>query len=851
MAQSGAERPERPFRSLILAREISTVHSRLLPDDMDTSRFRTYRVIAFDLLLMLFCVSNIPSVIDRARLPITSRLQASRTVISDVESHPGVAQLRPGDILVAWNDIRIVRPEHVEFLGDRSRIGETVAITVERDGSLLSVPASLVSFSDSLRFALIYTITGLFVLTLASFLVLKRPSDPAAMSLHRALAALGALLFLTQGALTVDDPLSYGRRAGLFTAYALTGAFFLSWTLDFPVRRFSGRRWPHVLVNGSALLFALVLSWFHLRAMVDGSPELFDLFQDVYELFHLYFPLLIAAGLVVLSAGYAGETDPDRRQALRWILWGMLVGTAPFTLLVVLPQGFGPEFYVPEEIGTVFALAIPVSLTVAFLRYHVFEVQVGVHRRFASRVLYMMTGSLSVLASLVFVSIFWEGLVFDDHMAPAIAIAVVTLLLQPARAGLRRLFEESLLPVRGALAQVLQRLEERLQNAMSPDQLATTLIHELTLAIPGLEFWWARVERDGRLVVRRHLFQESVIVDLPPEVRAALRPRSIVAQRGLVAHPSDMTGSSVLDWMTQRSAEVAWGLHDESGSLLGIVLGRRESRREPLAAEEIQAIRAMAAQAAGSLARLHLQEVVFLEQQERRRSDELNRLKSRFVSSVSHDLRTPLTSIKMFAEMLQDPRLPSDRRQEYAEIIARESQRLGRMVNNVLDFARIERGAREYVLESMDLRPVLEAAIEAMRGHAESLDGTLTLRAPKRLPQIRGDADALQDVLHNLIGNGLKYSRGRRRVVVEAEAQPGHVLIRVKDNGIGIAAEHLPSLFDPFYRVKDDRAAQIGGVGLGLSIVKHTIDAHAGTVTIDSTVGKGTTVSIQLPVGGT
>jgi hypothetical protein len=179
---------------------------------MDPRRFRTYRIIAFDVLLILFCISNIPTVVDRARLPVTTDLRSSATVITSVDAVPSAALLRSGDILVAWNEIRVSRPEHVEFLGDRSTIGETVHLTVDRDGNLLTLPASLVAFTSSIRFALVYAVTGVVVFLLALFLVLKRPEDPVALSLHRSLAAVGALILLTQGAIDPGDPMSYLRR---------------------------------------------------------------------------------------------------------------------------------------------------------------------------------------------------------------------------------------------------------------------------------------------------------------------------------------------------------------------------------------------------------------------------------------------------------------------------------------------------------------------------------------------------------------------------------------------------------------------------------------------------------------
>lgn len=800
---------------------------------MDRQQLHIVRILALDLLVMILCASNIPSVANRARFPVLAKQEVTRTVVIEAGDEPAATMLQTGDLLLEWNDRPIGRPEHLEFLADLSRIGETVQVTIERDAKVLTVPVTLISYTPSLRFALVYAVTGFVVISIALFLFLKRPADPLAHALHDGLIGLGALILLTQGSIDPTETMSYLHRAGLFAAYALTPALFFRWTLMFPVRRFRRTRWPLRGVFAGAASFIALLTMFHLTAMGSGSAQTFDSFQTIYEWFHLYFAVTVAAALTLLVAGYVQEENPDRRAALQWILWGALVGALPFTILVVLPQAFGPRYFLAEELALLCVLALPFGLTVAFLRYHVFHVQVTVYRRLASIVVASMTGAVAILASLVLVSVIWEDTVFNLHFDLALAVAAAMVLFQPLRTTIRKVLEESLYPTRGRLGRVLQQAVDRFRTAMSPDHLGASLVEVLHQTIPGVQWNFVREKAFG--------------TEIPPAFRTTMRRHEIVSVESNKGNGRDEDLRPVRDWLRRRNSDLALGLHDEAGSFLAVILGRIGPRRSVLTPDEAEALLGIVSSASESLARLFLQEQIFLEQQERRRSDELNRQKSHFVSSVSHDLRTPLTSISMFAEMMQNKQLASGRREEYARIIHREADRLGRMVNNVLNFARIERGTREYSLRETDLRDVVRTSSRIIEAHARSLKARIHVSLPRRPLHIRGDADALQDVVLNLLGNALKYSRPPRKILVDVSSRGEWAVVRVRDNGIGIPSSEIDKIMDPFYRVKDPRAGQTGGAGLGLTLVKHTVEAHGGTVIVESRPDKGTTVTVSLP----
>lgn len=236
----------------------------------------------------------------------------------------------------------------------------------------------------------------------------------------------------------------------------------------------------------------------------------------------------------------------------------------------------------------------------------------------------------------------------------------------------------------------------------------------------------------------------------------------------------------------------------------------------------------------------------------------LSELKSTFVSRVSHELRTPLTSIKMLAEHLdiqfRQPSAASNqelrmRTGQYLGVIRRESDRLGRLIENILDFSRIERGVKQYNFEYELPAVVLRKAIDSFRPHAEAQGFTIQSEIDDLLPELFWDADAMMQALLNLLSNAVKYSDKEKIVTVRAFRSKSHVHIEVEDQGIGISPAQLPRVFDEFYRIDQKlNSKRQGGVGLGLTLVHHIIQAHQGAIRVRSVEGKGSTFSLTLPI---
>jgi len=224
--------------------------------------------------------------------------------------------------------------------------------------------------------------------------------------------------------------------------------------------------------------------------------------------------------------------------------------------------------------------------------------------------------------------------------------------------------------------------------------------------------------------------------------------------------------------------------------------------------------------------------------------------RSNFVAAVSHELKTPLTAIRMYGEMLRDGMVPTDaKREEYYRTITSESERLSRLIDNVLEFARLEKGTREMRLSAGPIGPVIEELALLLRPHAVRTGFDLHVAIEANLPPVRFERDALLQVLFNLVDNALKYARGasERVVSIECRRLDGSVELRVRDRGPGVAARQLGRVFEPFHRGEDELTRTTTGTGLGLALVKGLAERMGATVSAGNADGGGFEVRLAFP----
>ena len=224
-------------------------------------------------------------------------------------------------------------------------------------------------------------------------------------------------------------------------------------------------------------------------------------------------------------------------------------------------------------------------------------------------------------------------------------------------------------------------------------------------------------------------------------------------------------------------------------------------------------------------------------------------MKSEFVSNVSHELRTPLALIRLYAETLELGRISgSGKQQEYYEIIRKESERLTSLINNILDFSRIESGKKEYNFRETNVADLVRDTLESYRFEIEQNGFKFEQKIDSDVPPLMVDREAIARSLLNLVNNALKYSPNEKYLGVNLYRDNGAVNLEVVDHGIGIAPKEQSKIFEKFYRVGDPLVHNTKGSGLGLSLVSHIVQAHGGEVAVESQPGHGSKFIISLPM---
>jgi len=231
------------------------------------------------------------------------------------------------------------------------------------------------------------------------------------------------------------------------------------------------------------------------------------------------------------------------------------------------------------------------------------------------------------------------------------------------------------------------------------------------------------------------------------------------------------------------------------------------------------------------------------------RESQTMRLKSEFVHNVSHEFKTPLTLIRLYAEILEHKEnLTAEQRSSGFQIITKESDRLSHMINNVLDFSRIEMGKKEFNFEAGDLPALVRDTLESYRYHLEKKGFTIHTEIATPIPETRFDREAMASVVINLLSNAMKFSPEHKEVTVRLRHQADRVALQVEDKGIGIKPSEQKRIFERFYRITDKEAPETRGSGLGLPLVKHIVEAHAGEIRLESEPGQGSLFTVILPL---
>lgn len=386
----------------------------------------------------------------------------------------------------------------------------------------------------------------------------------------------------------------------------------------------------------------------------------------------------------------------------------------------------------------------------------------------------------------------------------------------------------------------------RLEQAYDDDdaRVLLTLASEAALALEKAGLYRTTLEDKGKIETIINSLTDGLLV-LDQQARVVLANPSISRILGL---PEDYRGLTLAEVLDKGEGKVEFREVDFEEALRAVLEQGRHVKNEMVLGKDhntvFQVLWVPLLDAAGGIAGA----VVLLHDV----TDfvELDRMKSNFISIVSHELKTPLTSIKGFVRLLDAGRVGpiNEKQRHYLEIVLKQTESLTKLIEDLLDLSRIEAGIIEVRREKVDLRQVAAEVMAQLENLALEKGVAVRLEIPPGFPCVAGDPDRLGQVFTNLIHNALKFTPAGGEVRVEASAEGDQCLVRVADSGIGISPQDLPRIFDKFYQVDSSTTRQQSGTGLGLSISRELVAAQGGRMWVESTKGQGTTFSFTLPL---
>ncbi|HTE19374.1 MAG TPA: ATP-binding protein, partial [Armatimonadota bacterium] len=380
---------------------------------------------------------------------------------------------------------------------------------------------------------------------------------------------------------------------------------------------------------------------------------------------------------------------------------------------------------------------------------------------------------------------------------------------------------------------------------MEDARLLSMMARQVSAVLVTSQLYWKEVESKRRI---QSILESTSVGLMAVSLKGTVTQVNAAARKALNVDGDGWFGRHYYELITNHEIcgvveQALSGFPPEEPKELTIMVGEGEEREERIYRVQIDQIRAEDGQALGWV-------IVFENVTDIRQAE---RMMAVFVDMMSHELRTPLTSIRGFvATLLQAGEGVFDwpTQEEFLQIVDTEAERLGGMIDDHLNIARIQNGrGLQFAFVPTDLRTVCGHVVRLLTQSSYMKGGhQLVVDIPDECPEIMADDAKLQQILHNLVGNALKYSPNGGEVRISAKAQEGGVLVSIKDQGLGIPADKIPKMFGQFFRVEEHTQTGIKGTGLGLWLTKHMVDGHHGRLWVESDYGHGSTFFIWLPL---
>lgn len=821
---------------------------------MSFFRSKVRKIIFIDIILYLFGLAGIYQIAERAGINPTTHIEftssQNKLIVENIYAKDMASLFQAGDTLVAINGFEVETADELEMITDSESIGSISMVVLARNGKTINTEFILPPFYKLSYLIIVAFVGGLFFF-LGVFVILKKPVESAAQIYHWVSVSVALIIMTTWGRYTID-PLGMGHviRVIFYAAYVFTPVLFVHFSLVFPKKKLviSGK-----IVTVLYILAGILLLWavytFLFATLLSTNIESFRQHLIAFDSIRWFFASCIILGVATFVHSMLTAADGAELRKLLWIIIGMIIGPLCFISLWQIPQALGYLALVPEEIIILISSIMPITFTISIVKYHIMEIDHIARRSTVYLIAITLLLTLYILIITIAMTLIDTFTTKSSLITSAVAAIILALLFEPVRKKTQKFVDKKFFRIRYDYRLAQRKFSEEMNLSVDIKSLSIFIVDKLEeLLKPNCIALLLSNEENNKLITAAHNNCDH-FKDTDCEKLRLMVTKNIYQVMALEGQIEPGIVYTKLDKQFDDDIALILPIRNQDGVLSGLMfLGRKQSDFQ-YTLEDIDLLKTVISQLGLSIDRIRLQNKLLLKQEETRRLDELTKMQSFFISSVSHDLQTPLTSIKMYIDLLkQKKNITSDKLNEYLSTVSGESDRLSRLIHNVLDVSRMQRGVKLYQSEQINLNRLIEKVMHSMQYQLDQYGFKVDIRIPGNDIHIIGDEDSLSRAITNIISNAIKYSKKDRQLKLRLFTQDINAGIEISDKGIGIPTSEQKKIFNIFYRSSEIKIQSIGGAGLGLAIVSHVIQAHKGHIDLKSAPGSGSTFTLWIPL---
>lgn len=793
-----------------------------------------------DLALLAVCLTGVYQLWIKADLPFHLNDYNSRLIVDDTG---GLKDLKEGDLILKVDGIQISSRDDIETITDGLSAGNTIQLTVRRNEEITSVQCTLIRFY-SLFYILTVMAAGIIFFAVAVFVARQSPDRKPALVFHWVVVGTAAIIMTTWGSYAqLTFPALYLVRSTFHFAYLIVPVNFVHFTLVFPKENFPGINKRIKYLYLISVFAAVITQTAFLRFVSTRSSDSLSFYTGIFTAGRVLMILCVIAGISLFILSYRRSRSVSDRKKIKWILFSLITGPGSFILLWVIPQAVINYGLIPEEAVILLMTLVPVGFAFAIIRHHIFNIDHIINRSLVYSIL------LALIAAVYFISVYAFSSLVKKPDSPGVYLvttAFVAFLFSPVKVRVQGFVDRRFFRINYNFRKASRLLLEEIRNSGNLTTLASKIESELNNIIPLEQMGIYLCGETGFIYTAGHGITLNRQIRINPSRLIRIRDEVL----GLNEKVEDEVDVTVFmsEFLRKKKLSLIFPIRNSERIITGFILSGDKSSGHLYTAEDIDLYNSVCIEAGLQIEKIHLSASLIRKELEREKLLELSELKSFFLSAVTHDLKSPITSIRIFSELLgQENELPITQKDNYLEIIKGECDRLTRMIDNMLDLTKIEKGIKEYQFIPSDLNKIASYAVNTMSYQFRMANCCIDTCIPPECFMVLADSDSLTSAVINLLSNAVKYSIPPGRVTIITYRKEGDLYLKVVNNGIPFTDEELMHLSELYFRTGRSKNSGIHGSGLGLYLIKQIAQAHRGRLAIENEPGQGCSFTIILP----